>query len=69
MVVSLPVWTVLTKLELLIDYRKYLMKELCVIYSGQILMTDVAGASHQEELDIHLEKTYQSSLIIQMGYS
>ena len=40
------------------------MRDLCVIYYGQILMTDVVGEFHLEVLVIPLVRILQSSLTI-----
>ena len=41
-------------LDNLIDFKKFHMKDLCVIFYGVILMIDLVGVYHQEVLDTHL---------------
>jgi len=61
MVVSLHPLTLLTKLDNLIESKKYLMKDQFVICSGQTQMIDAVGVSHQEVQVTPLDRTFQSS--------
>ncbi|CAD8109122.1 unnamed protein product [Paramecium primaurelia] len=47
-----------------IEFKKYLMKDQCVIYYGAILMIDLDGEYLQEGLDILLDKISLNNLII-----
>jgi len=49
----------------LIEFKKCLMKVLCVTFFGQIRTIDADGVSLQEVLATLLVKTFQSSLITQ----
>jgi hypothetical protein len=60
----LPVSIVWIKLDSWIEFRKFLMKVLCVICYGQTLMIDAVGASHLEVLDTPLDKIFQNNSII-----
>lgn len=55
------------KSDLLIECKKFLMKDPCVIYYGLIRMIDVAGVFHPEEPVTHLVKTFQKRLITIMA--
>ena len=56
----------LTRYELLIDKLKCHTKGQCAICFGQILTIVMVGAYHQEEQDLHLDKTYHKTSIIQI---
>lgn len=56
----------LIKLEIWTESKKFLMKDQCVIYFGQTLMSVQDGAFHPEELDIHLVRTFQNNLTERM---
>lgn len=58
--------TLLNKSNNLTEFKRYLMKDQCVISSGQILMIDAVGVFLREELATLLDKTFQNSLIIQI---
>ena len=51
------------------ECKKCLMKDPFAICYGQTLMTDADGASPQEELATHLDRTSQSSSIMQIIWS
>ena len=46
-----------------IEFKKHLTKVQYVIYFGPTQMIEWAGAYHQEEQDIHLDKTLASNSI------
>uniref|UniRef100_A0A2P2MMI4 Serine/threonine-protein phosphatase n=1 Tax=Rhizophora mucronata TaxID=61149 RepID=A0A2P2MMI4_RHIMU len=66
MVDCLPPLKPLITFEILIVFKKFPMRVLCVIFCGLTPTIVVVGESHQEVLDIPLAKTYQSNLIIQI---
>jgi len=49
------------------EFRRFLTKGLCVIFSGLILMTDADGEYLREVLVTPLVKIFQNNSIIQMG--
>ena len=57
----LQVLTHLIKWEKLTVSKKYRTKDQCVICFGLILTTELDGVYLQEELDIHLDKTFQTN--------
>lgn len=59
----------LIKFENSIEFKKFLMKELCVICSGQTLMKEWGGECLQEEQGTLLDKTFQKLSIEQMDLS
>jgi len=66
MVGSLLALTAWTKLSSLIEFKKFPMKDQCVICYGQTLMNDVAGVFLREGLATLLVKIFLSNLIILM---
>lgn len=51
-----------------IEFKKFLTKVQCVIFSGQIQMIDVAGEYHQEVQDTHLVKISVKRSITTMAW-
>jgi|JI10StandDraft_1071094.scaffolds.fasta_scaffold711419_2 hypothetical protein len=66
MEVFLPRLKHLIKLEGLNENKKFLMKDQCATYFGQILMKGQDGVYLLEEQDILLDKTSLNNLIEQM---
>ena len=56
----------LTRLEILIGFKRCLMKVQCAIFYGQIQMKEQVGEFLQEVLGTHLDKTFLNNLTEQM---
>ena len=65
---SLPVSTLLTRSDSLIEVRKCLMKDPCAICYGAIPTSAVAGASHHVGLATPSDRTFQSSSTTPTGF-
>jgi len=66
MEVFLLILRVLIKFENLIEFKRFLMKEQCAIYFGQIQMKEWVGECLLEVQVIHLVKTFLKISIEQM---
>jgi len=61
-----PLLKLLIKYEILTEFRKFHMKDQCVIYFGQIQTREQDGVFLLEEQVTHLDKIFLSNLTEQM---